>query len=167
MSGTCYWCMEAVFQSLNGVVSATQGWVQASVQSSTYEAVAVIFKPDVIDINALVTVHLHTHHCCSSHRFRRRYPSAVYVTNDDDYQTACRAIEVNQTNFQNEIITQVSMFGDFTPCPQHQQNYYYSHPSRPFSQCKIAPKLSYLLEHFEQCVDPEKKKVMQSILGQK
>lgn len=108
-SGGCYWCMEAVFRSLRGVMKVLPGWItprdrvmvdSVLVNGVLTESVLVWFDPDVIPIESLVAIHQLTHNSSSSHVRRSRYPSAVYVYHGEQYCAVEKAL--NELALQND-----------------------------------------------------------------
>ncbi|MEM9997414.1 MAG: peptide-methionine (S)-S-oxide reductase, partial [Bacteroidota bacterium] len=89
--GGCHWCTEAVFQALNGVDKVEQGWIRSEVpHEAESEAVLVHVRPDAIDLQTLIEVHLLTHASTAPHSMREKYRSAVY-TFDAGQAAASRA----------------------------------------------------------------------------
>ena len=155
-SGSCYWCMEAVFQSLEGVISAEQGWMSAFNDSESYEAVLVEYDPLTITVDVLVGVHLHTHHCTSDHALRTRYPSVIYAFTEPQRERAIEAMNLHQGDFRDQLLTQVEDGGEFKPCDDEKQNYFYNHPDRPFCEGNIMPKLQILQARFGDHISADK-----------
>lgn len=147
--GGCHWCTEAVFQSLKGVHKVEQGFV-ASIQDNAYfsEAVIVHFNPEVIDLEILIKVHLHTHKSTSNHSMRKRYRSAIYTYDDTQGQFVSSILREIQKDFKNRIITKVLPFSSFRPSAEQFQNYYAKNPEKPFCERYIAPKLDFLLKEY-------------------
>ncbi|MGR5066069.1 peptide-methionine (S)-S-oxide reductase [Photobacterium sp. DNB22_13_2] len=160
-SGSCYWCMEAVFQSLEGVISAEQGWMNARNVNDRYEAVLVEYDPLKITIQVLVGVHLLTHHATSNHLLRSRYPSAIYTYTESQRLIALEAISLYQENFSEPLVTGIEEAGSFVPCEDDKQGYYFNHPKRPFCEGQIAPKLHILLSQFGEYVSAEKRQIIE------
>ncbi|PSW16104.1 peptide methionine sulfoxide reductase [Photobacterium rosenbergii] len=160
-SGSCYWCMEAVFQSLEGVISAEQGWMAALNGDERHEAVLVEYDPLKITVDVLVGVHLHTHHCTSEHALRDRYPSAVYAYSEPQRSRALEAVNLHQGDFREPLLTQVEDGGEFEPCDDEKQNYFFDHPNRPFCEGQIMPKLQILLARFGDHVNEEKQRLIE------
>lgn len=60
--GSCYWCTEAIFASLNGVEKVDQGWISSTGENDSFsEAVIVHFDATIIPLKTLIKIHLHTH----------------------------------------------------------------------------------------------------------
>ena len=149
LSGTCYWCTEAIFQSLKGVSMVEQGWLALPDEDNVFtEGVIVHFDPDIISLKTLIEIHLHTHSSTSNHSMRKKYRSAVYIYSDQQRQIAQKALEELQANFDKPLITKVLSFQAFNSSDESIQNYYYTRPEKPFCTNIIAPKLRLLMEQF-------------------
>ncbi|MEO9102745.1 MAG: peptide-methionine (S)-S-oxide reductase [Burkholderiaceae bacterium] len=151
LGGGCHWCTEAVFESLRGVTRVDQGWLApASDKDSFSEGVLIDFKPDLIDLFTLVAIHLHTHSCTSNHVLRGRYRSALYVHSAAQARLAANAIaQLQQTDFDLPIITQVCRLGAFRRNEERYLHYAQRHAGQPFCERFISPKLALLRERFE------------------
>lgn len=155
--GSCHWCTEAIFQSLKGVINVSQGWIEPGDDSAGFsEAVIVEFDPDVISLEILIQIHLHTHSCTSEHSMRSKYRSAVYTFSYDQIILAKGAIEILQTQFKDPIITKVIPFKSFKLNNEHYLDYYYKSPGKPFCKTFINPKLKILLNQFSIHVNEDK-----------
>ena len=154
--GGCHWCTEAVFQSLIGVENVQQGWIASNGENDTFsEAVIIDYDSDLIPLEVLTEIHLHTHKSTSTHSMRKKYRSAIYVFNDEEIQVS-KILKVLQPKFNNNIVTQVLPFSDFKPSREEITNYYYKNPQKPFCETFINPKLKLLLERFEIYTDLNK-----------
>ncbi len=155
--GNCHWCTEAIFSSLLGVTDVKQGWIASQQQPERYsEAVIVIFEPEIIPLEALIRIHLHTHSSSSSHILRDKYRSAVYTFSSSQQALATAILQAIGQEFPEPLITEVIEFHDFKPNKPQYLNYYYSDPSRPFCQNIISPKLRELMQQFSALINPEK-----------
>ena len=147
--GSCHWCTEAIFQSLKGVTEVEQGWIASNSDANNYsEAVIVNFDPEMISLNTLIAVHLHTHSCTANHSMRSKYRSAVYTFDEEQAAAARKAIEALQVEFEQPIITRVLPFKAFKLNKQEYLNYYYSNPDKPFCENIVSPKLKLLMDRF-------------------
>ena len=159
--GSCHWCTEAIFQSLKGVTEVQQGWIASEGNAATFsEAVIVSFDDEVISLQTLIAIHLHTHSCTSMHNMRSKYRSAIYTFNDDQIKPARETIENLQKEFDGKIITVVIPFIDFKLNTEDYLNYYYSNPQKPFCENIVGPKLRLLLQNFSNHVDMNKVEVL-------
>ncbi|WP_229213795.1 peptide-methionine (S)-S-oxide reductase [Dyadobacter psychrotolerans] len=159
LGGSCHWCTEAIFLSLNGVIRVEQGWITSLPPDSDFsEGVLVHFDESIISLQTLIAVHLHTHSCTSTHRMRSKYRSAVYTFSPIQTEYAKNAVDNLQHNFKDKIITQVIPFITFRLNQESYLNYYYSNPQKPFCENVVNDKLRLLLRDFSAQVNSEKLK---------
>ena len=158
--GSCHWCTEAIFQSLKGVIHVSQGWIAPEDSTAEFsEAVLVEFHPDLISLENLIEIHLHTHNCTSEHSMRSKYRSAVYTFHKDQVMTAKQAIEKLQIDFGQLIITKVIPFKSFRLNNEKYLDYYYKNPDKPFCKTFIEPKLKILLSRFSKFLNNNKPEI--------
>ncbi|OEF28136.1 peptide-methionine (S)-S-oxide reductase [Vibrio rumoiensis] len=171
LSGSCYWCMEAIFQSLKGITHVNQGWIakkdptitgshtsnEPSYHEPTYEAVLITYDPSIIPLEVIIDIHIHTHSSTHQHALRSRYPSAVYAYDADDLVMIETILHQFKKRFESTLLTQAFMAGNFIPSKQSMQDYFYSNPDKPFCQTIISPKLRKLMSEYASWVDNRKK----------
>jgi len=147
LGGGCHWCTEAVFQSLADVTMVEQGFIASTNEHKPFsEAVIVHFNPNKINLKALIRIHLHSHQSTSDHSFRKKYRSAIYFY-DEAQKSECELILSSlQSDFEQELITQIIPFGSFKASDEMFQDYYKKRPDAPFCKRYITPKLSRLNE---------------------
>ena len=154
--GGCHWCTEAVFQALLGVDMVEQGWIKSYPPFDTFsEAVIVTFDPDFIPLDVLIEVHLRTHASRADHSFRSKYRSAIYTFTSSQHFTAQEKIVDLQTDFDQQIVTNVLPFVAYKPSDERFQNYYLDDPDRPFCKTYIDPKLALIRQRFRQYANAE------------
>lgn len=157
LSGTCYWCTEAIFQSLNGVEAVEQGWISSIGEDDWFsEGIIVTFNPELISLKNLIDVHLHTHSSTKNHSMRDRYRSGVYAIKPKQLSEIADALMVLQSEFTEKLITQAYAFNLFKPSADEMQNYYYKDTERPFCQNIITPKLNKLLSTHGDFINKDK-----------
>jgi peptide-methionine (S)-S-oxide reductase len=135
--GGCYWCTEAVFQSLIGVEKVTQGFISSEGKNDNFsEAVIVSFNKNIA-LKTLLEIHLRTHKCTANHSMRNKYRSAIY------YFTALEKEESEQI-----LTTQILPFKNFKLSIEASQNYYIKNSQKPFCKKYIHPKLDLIVRKF-------------------
>lgn len=155
--GGCYWCLEAVYQSLRGVRWVEQGFIAPDTASGLFsEAVIVHYNPTEISQESLIEIHLHTHKSTSNHSRRSKYRSAVYTFSEEQNQQAGNILRMFQEDFEDRLITKAYLFNAFKPSEVEFHNYYYSNPEKPFCKRFIEPKLRLLLHRFKRLVNEER-----------
>ncbi|MBT0608664.1 peptide-methionine (S)-S-oxide reductase [Aequorivita echinoideorum] len=153
LGGGCHWCTEAVFQSLIGVQSVSQGFVASTGENENFsEAILISFKSKEISLETLIEIHLHTHKSTVNHRMRKKYRSAIYYFSEVQKTECISILKKLQNSFDDTLITQILPFHQFQSSREELLNYYYSDVNRPFCQKYIKPKLQLLLDKFSENV---------------
>ena len=164
-AGGCFWCTEALFKSLRGVVSVTSGYSGGDLENPSYErvsdgatghveAVKIEFSPDIILYEDLLTVFFNTHNPTTLNRqgddVGTQYRSAIFYTNDAQKIAAEKfIIELTESKaYDKPIVTEIKPFTKFYPAENYHQNYYEQNKSAPYCEIVIAPKIEKLQKRF-------------------
>lgn len=151
LGGGCHWCTEAVFQALKGVTLVEQGFVASDGEHTAFsEAVIVHFDSELISLQTLIEIHLHTHKSASNHSMRKKYRSAIYAFSEIQQIEAEAILHTFQPEFENKLITKVYSFSEFKASHETLQNYYQKNPEKPFCKRLINPKFKLLRDKFSQ-----------------
>ncbi|PKH04812.1 peptide-methionine (S)-S-oxide reductase [Moritella sp. Urea-trap-13] len=146
LSGSCYWCTEAIFLSLRGVTKVEQGWLSSFADDDWFsEGIIISYIPDVISLKNIIAIHLHTHSSTKAHSMRNKYRSAVYAMEPYQITEIKHNLALLQDEFEQPLITRAYTLNQFKLSDESMQNYYYSDPQRPFCENIITPKLKKLL----------------------
>jgi peptide-methionine (S)-S-oxide reductase len=161
----CFWCSEAVYSELQGVVKVEPGYAGGSLPSPTYEQVCtdrtghaevaqVTFDPKVLSYRELLEVFFSTHDPTTLNRQGAdegtQYRSVIFYHNSTQKQEAeaiMRELTEDRT-FRNPIVTQVVPYKEFYPAEDYHREYFRRNPRQPYCQTVIAPKLSKFRAHF-------------------
>ena len=163
--GGCFWCTEAVFEQLRGVLSVVSGYTGGDVKNPTYEqvcggatghaeAVRIEFDPDKITFRDLLTVFFATHDPTTLNRqgndIGTQYRSAIFYSDDGQKREAENFIkELAQVGtFTKAIVTSLEPLGEFYKAEAYHQKYYANNPHQPYCQVMIPPKLNKLQKQF-------------------
>ncbi len=143
--GGCHWCTEAVFKALKGVLKVDQGYIASTAPNESFsEGVIVTYKPNIISLEQLIEIHLHTHNATSNHSFRTKYRSAMYYYKEEQKNAFAKAKQELQTSFYKLIITTALPFAEFKPSRESIRDYYAKKPEAPFCSRYILPKIDFL-----------------------
>lgn len=163
--GGCFWCTEAVFGQLKGVVSVMPGYAGGIVANPTYEQVCggktghaevtrVEYDPARISFNDLLVVFFATHDPTSLNRqgadVGTEYRSVIFYTTDDQRREAQALIDqLNNSNPEGKrIVTEVLPQNAFYQAEGYHQDYYRKNSLAPYCQIVINPKLRKLHQQF-------------------
>jgi peptide-methionine (S)-S-oxide reductase len=151
--GGCYWCTEAVFQSLIGVEKVTQGFIASEGKDNTFSEAVIVSFNKKIGLKTLLEIHLHTHKCTANHSMRNKYRSAIYYFTALEKEESKKTLITLQLDFKNQIITQILPFKNFKRSIETSQNYYIKNSQKPFCKKYIHPKLDLIVRKFSSHVN--------------
>lgn len=163
--GGCFWCTEAVFEELRGVISVLPGYAGGTIPNPTYEQVCtgktghaeviqVEYDPAEIRFRDLLTVFFATHDPTTPNRqgndVGTQYRSAVFYTTAEQKKEAedfIAGINVSSLN-RAQTATEVEPLEKFYPAEQYHRDYYEKNKSQPYCQIVINPKLEKVQKEF-------------------
>lgn len=170
-AGGCFWCTEAVFAQLDGVLEVVSGYTGGHVPNPTYEevcdgttghaeAVRISYDPARIDYRELLTVFFATHDPTTLDRqgndVGSQYRSAVF-THDAAQRRDVEAVVAELTEegiYDGAIVTQVADAGPFFPAEAYHQRFYARNPDYGYCRVVINPKLAALRARFAHRLRP-------------
>ncbi|WP_245893394.1 peptide-methionine (S)-S-oxide reductase MsrA [Parapedobacter indicus] len=163
--GGCFWCTEAIFQRLKGVLKVENGFSGGKIANPTYrevcsggtghaEVVEVTYNPDEISFEDLLRVHLSTHNPTTLNQHGAdqgsQYRSIIFYRNENEKQAATKIIDEVQKSYPDKVVTQLEMFEHFYKADDYHQDYYNNNPDEGYCRAIIDPKLEKFME---QCKD--------------
>jgi peptide-methionine (S)-S-oxide reductase len=154
----CFWCVEAVFQRLKGVIKVESGYSGGETINPTYEQVCtgttghaevtqITFDADVITFEELLEVFWKTHDPTTLNRQGAdkgtQYRSAIFYHNDEQKELAEKyKMKLDESGaFNDPIVTEISKLDVFYKAENYHQNYYNTNPNQGYCQYVIVPKL--------------------------
>ncbi len=160
LAAGCYWCVEAVYQRLDGVHSVVSGFTGGHVAHPTYEnvcsgttghaeSVRIVYNPQKISYTQILDWFWRLHDPTSLNRqgadVGTHYRSAIFYHNDAQKQQATASRAKAQTTFPSPIVTEITKATNFYPTKLSHQDYYRTVGNRnPYCQRVITPKLKKL-----------------------
>src|ERR1044071_1932596 len=157
--GGCFWCMEAVFERLPGVVSVTSGYAGGHTENPTYhdvctgttghaEITQIEFDPAKISYAQLLKVFWQAHDPTTLNRQGAdegtQYRSIILYHDEKQKAEAEKSKSEAQKNFKHPIVTEIVLLKKFYPAEDYHQQYYDENANAPYCQIVIAPKLHKL-----------------------
>lgn len=163
--GGCFWCTEAVFKALKGVLSVQSGYCGGTTQHPTYEQVCskqtghievvkIDFDPTVIQFSELLEVFFATHDPTTPGRQGNdvgpQYQSAIFFQSEQQQEIARQFVaEIESSQrYQNPICTEIRPSETFWPAEQYHADYFSLHPEQGYCQMVIAPKIFKFKKQF-------------------
>ena len=161
----CFWCVEAVYQQLEGVVSVESGYSGGTIDNPTYEQVCsgrtehaevcnITFDNTKISFDEILEVFWKVHDPTTLNRqgadAGTQYRSVIFYHNPAQKELAEKyKTKLNEAKaFDNPIVTEISPFTKFFKAEDYHQNYYNDNKSQPYCQMVITPKLKKFEEVF-------------------
>src|ERR1017187_23024 len=161
LGGGCFWCMEAVFERLPGVISVTSGFAGGTTENPTYrevctettghaEVTEIEFDPAKISYAKLLDVFWQAHDPTTLNRQGAdegtSYRSIILYRDEKQKMLAEKSKLEAQKDFRNPIVTEIAPLKKFYKAEDYHQQYYDNNSSQGYCQVVIAPKLAKL-EH--------------------
>nr|MBF0685148.1 peptide-methionine (S)-S-oxide reductase MsrA [Pseudomonas sp.] len=163
--GGCFWCTEAVFQELRGVVQVRSGYAGGHVEHPTYEQVCsartghaevveITFNPEVIPYGELLNVFFATHDPTTpdrqGHDVGPQYRSVIFWQSDAQREVARNTIDLleRQGIFDAPIVTQLCPPATFWPAEPEHKDYFRTNPGQGYCNVVIAPKMAKFRRQF-------------------
>ena len=159
----CFWCVEAVFQRLEGVKDVVPGYCGGDKDNPTYkeictgmtghaEVAQITFDPATISFDELLNMFWQSHDPTTPNRqgndVGTQYRSAIFYHNQDQRSAAEGSKEKfdNSEMFSNPIVTEIIALDQFWPAEDYHNNYYNNYPNQPYCRIVIKPKLDKLFK---------------------
>jgi len=171
--GGCFWCTEAVFDALKGVISATPGYSGGHVHNPTYEAVSsgitghaeatkIEFDSNEISFKDLLAVFFATHDPTTVDRqgndIGPQYRSAIFYTSEGQRKQSEEYIKKILDSFSGPIVTELKPFEVFYEAEDYHKQYYELHKDAPYCRVVIDPKMEKLQKQFGELLKKHIKK---------
>jgi peptide-methionine (S)-S-oxide reductase len=162
----CFWCTEAIFQQLEGVVKVTSGYSGGHVANPTYEEVCnkttghaecldIEYDKTKITFDELLEVFWKSHDPTTMNRqgndIGPQYRSVIFYHNDEQKEKAIKyKAELDKSGvFDKSIVTEIEPFTVFYPAENYHQDYYNNNGSQPYCSYVIRPKVEKIQKIFK------------------
>jgi len=163
LGGGCFWCVEAVFSDVKGVLSAVSGYSGGLRPNPTYqnvctgatghaEIVDIHYDSEVISLGELLDIFFVIHDPTTLNAQGAdkgtQYRSVIYYSTEDEKKIILENINKQVKNFRDKIVTEVSKLGDVFAAEDYHQNYYKNNTSQGYCQVVITPKIQKFMTQF-------------------
>ena len=163
----CFWCTEAIFEELDGVISATSGYTAGNTENPTYkevctgqtghaECLQIVYDPAKISFDELLAVFWETHDPTTLNQqgadVGTQYRSGIFYHNEEQRSKAEKyKAELDKSGaFDRPIVTEITAFTKFYPAEDYHQQYFENNEnSNPYCQMVIRPKLDKFRKVFK------------------
>jgi len=166
LGGGCFWCTEAVYKELKGVVDVVPGYSGGSIKNPAYrevctgrtghaEVVQISYNPEVVSYKEILEVFFMTHDPTTLNRqgndVGTQYRSAVFYHDEYQKETAEEVIRYfEKENIYNQpIVTEVAPFETFYKAEDYHKDYFERNEDQPYCQFIVAPKVAKFKKIFK------------------
>ncbi len=165
--GGCFWCIEAIFDSVKGVNKVTSGYAGGKTDNPTYkevcttdtghvEVIKIDYDPQQISYDELLDIFWHVHDPTTLNRqgndVGEQYRSVVFYLNDNQKDKAEKSLEEHQASDLwggKKYSTTVEPLTQFYNAEDYHQNYYENNPQQPYCSAVIGPKVQKFREKYK------------------
>ncbi len=154
----CFWCVEAIYDRVNGVISVTSGYSGGHTENPTYkevctgetghaEVVQVVYDPNIIPFAKILEIYFKTHDPTSLNRqgadAGTQYRSIIFYHNEEQKKVALEVKELlNKSGLWSEpIVTRIEPFTTFYKAENYHQDYFANNAKQPYCQMVVNPKV--------------------------
>lgn len=163
LGGGCFWCLEAVYQQLKGILQVESGYTGGHVNNPTYEQVCngdtdhaevvkLSFDPQVVSFREILEVFFTIHDPTTLNRqgndVGTQYRSVIYYHSRDQQEIAKQIIAEMALVWDAPLVTELSPLGPYYKAEDYHQNYFQQHPFQGYCAFVVAPKLAKFREVF-------------------
>lgn len=168
LAGGCFWCTEAVFKQVRGVLDVESGYSNGQAERPGYaqvctgatgcaEVIQVVFDPAVIGLRNILDIFFLVHDATQlnrqGHDVGTQYRSGIYYTDDaQQLQVIEAAIQRLRSELDQPIVTEVAPLAHYWPAEDEHQDFFERNPSQAYCLAVAAPKVERLRRHFAQWV---------------
>ena len=175
LAGGCFWCTEALFTRLKGVISVMPGYAGGNTDNPTYEeigsgttghaeAIQIEFDPSVIPYEKLLDVFWHTHNPTTLNQqgndIGPQYRSSIFYHDEKQKEIAEKSKQDLEKEglYKDPVVTEIVPFTNFFVAEDYHKKYYEINQGKPYCNIVIDPKIHKLLKEYASDVKEEYKK---------
>ena len=161
LGGGCFWCVEAVYQRVDGVIDVKPGYAGGHVKNPTYkeictgntghaEVARVEFDPELISYDQILNVFWQAHDTTTVNRQGNdvgiQYRSVIFYHSESQKETAEKSkVEAGKSGYWTEpVVTEITELNNYSEAEDYHNNYYNDNPNQPYCMFVIKPKLDKL-----------------------
>lgn len=169
IAGGCFWCVEGVFEQIDGVLDVESGYSGGTAETANYEAVCaantghaeavrIVYDPRRITYEKLLEIHFGTHDPTTLNRQGNdsgpQYRSTIFYANEEQKKSAESVIAhlTEEKKFRDPIVTTLEPLKEFYPAEPYHQNYVCRNPTHPYIQAVAQPKVEKVKATFQEYI---------------
>jgi len=174
LAGGCFWCTEAIFKRLKGIISVKPGYAGGNIENPSYEqvctgktghaeAIQIEFDSSIIPFEKILEVFWHTHDPTTLNQqgndIGTQYRSAIFYHDEKQKEEAQISKEelVKERVYKNPIVTEIIPFTNFYEAENYHKDYYDRNKEYPYCNFVIDPKIQKLMREFSKDIKEEYK----------
>ncbi len=165
LGGGCFWCMEAVYQELKGVLKVESGYSGGRIANPSYrevcsgatghaEVTQITFDPSVVSYQEILEVFFTVHDPTTLNRqgndVGTQYRSVIFYHSPQQKTVAEAAKKAAAELWDGPIVTEIEPFDAFYKAEEYHQNYYKDNPNQPYCVYVVGPKVKKFKEKFHE-----------------
>ena len=163
LGGGCFWCTEAVFVRVKGVLTVTSGYSNGHVDKPSYEQVCtgntghnevvrITYDPSQISLRALLEIFFVIHDPTTLNRqgndVGTQYRSGIYLSDESDRAVAQQVMADVNLHLSGRVVTELLPLQNYWPAEDYHQDYFAHHPEQGYCAFVVAPKVQKFLHTF-------------------
>ena len=167
LGGGCFWCVEAVYDNVLGVVKAESGYMGGDETRANYkdvcsgttghaEVVQITFDPEQVDREELLDIFWVVHDPTTFNQQGAdrgtQYRSVIYYANDDEKKLIEESVFKAQKSFDAPIVTEIAALDTYFVAEDYHQSYFKNNPTQGYCNAVIPPKIDKLKNKFSSLV---------------
>jgi len=156
LGGGCFWCVEAAYERVPGVLAVISGYAGGHTENPTYEqigtgrtghaeVVQIEYDPEKVTYERLIDLFWEAHDPTTLNRqgadVGPQYRSIILTGHDGEARLARESLERAQARFKSPIVTEIVPLEKFYPAEDYHQDFYRRNPNHPYNRAVTAPKL--------------------------
>jgi peptide-methionine (S)-S-oxide reductase len=168
LGGGCFWCTEAVFVRVKGVLDVESGYCNGHVLAPTYtqvcqgdtghnEVVRLVYDPQTISLRELLEIFFVIHDPTTLNRqgndVGTQYRSGIYLSDDTDRAVAEQVLNEVNTALSGQAVTEIQPLHHYTAAEAYHQDYFERNPNQGYCAFVVAPKVQKFVQTFADKVD--------------
>ena len=163
LGGGCFWCTEAVYERVEGVLAVESGYTNGQVIAPSYEQVCtgttghaevvkLSYDPARISLREILEVFFVIHDPTTLNRqgndVGTQYRSGIYVENDEDEATARAVVAEVDAHHRGKVVTEVARLQNYSAAETYHQHYFANNPGQGYCAFVVAPKVEKFQKTF-------------------
>jgi peptide-methionine (S)-S-oxide reductase len=163
LGGGCFWCTEAVFVRVKGVLDVESGYCNGHTLNPTYaqvcegdtghnEVVRLTYDPSVISLRELLEIFFVIHDPTTLNRQGNdagtQYRSGIYLSDEADHVVAQQVLDEVNAALSGRVVTELQVLANYSAAEDYHQDYFEQHPNQGYCAFVVAPKVQKFVQTF-------------------